>query len=92
MFGRKKYLVEVINAHDGTKFFHHKAKLTPMKVEDMTSVILEITSDSKEREVQLHLPVVDNTRKAHMPKVIPTYVIDTTYSLANFPKQRKLHS
>ena len=63
-----------------------------MKVEDMTSVILEITSGSKEREVQFHLPIVDNAGMAHMPKVISTYVIGTTYPLANFPKQRKLHS
>ena len=92
MFGRKKYLVKIANAHDGAKFFHHRAKLTPIGVEDMASVILKIPSSSKEREVQLHLPIVDNTRKAHMPKVILTYVVGTAYPLANLPKQRELHS
>ena len=92
MFRRKKYLVKVTNTHDGAKLFHRRVKLTPIEAEDMESVILKITSSSKEREVQLHLPIVDNTRKAHMPKVIPTYVIGTTYPLTNLPKQRKLHN
>ena len=51
-----------------------------------------IASRSKEMEIQLHLPIVDNTRKVHMPKMIPTYVVGTTYPLANLPKQRELHS
>ena len=85
-------MVKVANAHNGTKFLHHRAKLTPIKAEDMASVIPKITSSLKEREVQLPLPIVDNTRKAHMPKVIPTYVIGTTYPLANLPKQRELYS
>ena len=56
-------MVEVTNAHDGTKFFHYRAKLTPIEAKDMTSVIPKITSNLKEREVQLHLPIVDNERR-----------------------------
>jgi hypothetical protein len=92
MLGRKEYLVKVINAHDGAKLFHHKAKLTSIKAKDMVSVILEIASSLKEREIQLYLPIVDNTRKAHMPKTILTYVVGKTYPLTNLPKQRELHS
>jgi hypothetical protein len=58
----------------------------------MASVIPKITSSPNEREVQLHLPIVENARKAYMPKVIPTYVVGMTYPLANLPKQRELHS
>ncbi len=92
MFGRKEYLVNVTNAHDGAKLIHHRTKLTPIEAKDMAGVIPKITSNSKEREIQLHLPIVDNTRKTHMPKVIPTYVIGTTYPLVNLLKQRELHS
>ena len=85
-------MVKVTKAHDGTKLFHHRTEFTPIEAENMASVILKITSSTKEREVQFHLPIVDNAGMAHMPKVISTYVIGTTYRLANFPKQRKLHS
>ena len=85
-------MVEVTKAHDGTKLFHHRTDFTSIEAEDMESMIPKVASDTKEREVQLHLPIIDNTRKAHMPKVIPTYVVGTTYPFANLPKQRKLHS
>jgi hypothetical protein len=58
VFGRKEYLVKIANAHDGAKFFHHRAKLTPIKEDDMAGVIPKITSSMKKMEVQLHLPTL----------------------------------
>ena len=66
-------------------------KLTSIKKEDMASVIPKIASSTKERKVQLHLPIMGNTRKVHIPKVIPTYVAGTTHPIVNLLKQRKLH-
>jgi hypothetical protein len=92
MFGRKEYVVEVTKAHDGAKLFHHKTEFTLIKVENVASVIPKVANSTKERKVQLHLPIVDNTRKKHMPKVNPTYVVGTSHPLANLPKQKELHS
>ena len=82
-------MVKVTKAHDGTKLFHHRTEFTPIEAENMASVILKITSSTKEREVQFHLPIVDNAGMAHMPKVISTYVIGTTYPFTNLPKQER---
>jgi hypothetical protein len=60
MLWRKEYMVEVTKAHDGAKLFHHRTELTPIESEDMVGVIPKISSGTKERKVQLHLPIVDN--------------------------------